>query len=50
MCPFCISSAVWIAAGTTSMGGIAAVVVSKLRGKNNKKQHGGQETHEHQEQ
>ena len=38
MCPFCIGSAVWIAAATTSTGGIAALVVSRLRSKNDKNQ------------
>ncbi len=33
MCPMCISAVTWIAAGavSTSTGGIAAVVVSRLR-------------------
>lgn len=38
MCPFCIGSAVWIAAATASTGGIAALVVSKLRIRNDKNQ------------
>lgn len=35
MCPVCIAAVTWIAAGavSTSSGGIAAVVVSRLRGK-----------------
>ena len=34
MCPVCIATAAWIAAGATSTGGISALVVSRLRGKN----------------
>jgi hypothetical protein len=34
MCPVCIATAAWIAAGATSTGGISALVVSTLRGKN----------------
>jgi hypothetical protein len=34
MCPACIATVGWIAAGATSTGGIAALVVSRLRGKN----------------
>ena len=30
MCPFCISTAVWIVAGTVSTGGVAALVATKL--------------------
>jgi len=33
MCPFCIATAVWIAAGTASTGGVSAFAVSRLRGK-----------------
>jgi hypothetical protein len=34
MCPVCIATVAWIAAGTTSTGGIAALVANRLRGKN----------------
>ena len=34
MCPVCIATATWIAAGATSTGGISALVVSRFRGKN----------------
>ena len=34
MCPVCIATAVWIAAGATSTGGISALVVGTLRRKN----------------
>jgi hypothetical protein len=37
MCPECIATLAWIGAGATSTGGIAALVVSRLRGKNNEK-------------
>jgi hypothetical protein len=33
MCPACIATAAWIAAGTASTGGISALVVSTFRGK-----------------
>lgn len=31
MCPLCISTVVWIAAGAGSAGGVTALVVRKLR-------------------
>jgi hypothetical protein len=33
MCPACIATVAWIAAGTASTGGISALVVSNFRGK-----------------
>lgn len=30
MCPFCIATAVWIAAGAVSTGGISALAMTKL--------------------
>ena len=36
MCPACIASVAWMAAGVTSTGGIAALVVSRLRDKNDR--------------
>lgn len=33
MCPVCIATVAWITAGTTSTGGISALIVSRLRGK-----------------
>jgi hypothetical protein len=33
MCPACIASVAWIAAGTLSTGGVSALVVSSFRGK-----------------
>jgi hypothetical protein len=30
MCPFCIGTAVWIAAGAVSAGGVSALAVAKL--------------------
>jgi hypothetical protein len=32
MCPVCIATAAWIAAGATSTGGISALVVRRFRG------------------
>jgi hypothetical protein len=40
MCPFCISTAVWLAAGVVSTGGISALAVTKFRKKHN---HEGEE-------
>lgn len=34
MCPACIASVAWMAAGVTTTGGVAALVVSRLRDKN----------------
>jgi hypothetical protein len=36
MCPMCMTTVAWIAASATSTGGISALVVSRLRGKNQK--------------
>jgi hypothetical protein len=38
MCPACIASALWIAAGTASTGGLAAVVAIGLHGKKGDKE------------
>ena len=57
MCPACIATVAWIAAGTASTGGISALAVSGFRGKkqdpttdkNNLEKgegHGQQEGHE----
>ncbi len=37
MCPACVSTLVLIAAGTGSAGGLTALAVRKLRGKNDMK-------------
>ena len=36
MCPACIASVAWVAAGVTSTGGVAALVVSRLRDQNDR--------------
>ncbi|MGH9598014.1 MAG: hypothetical protein ACRD3K_14565, partial [Edaphobacter sp.] len=49
MCPVCIATAAWIAAGAGSTGGISALVVGRLRGKNQQlttKNHEEGERHE----
>lgn len=33
MCPVCLSTLAWIAAGTTSAGGLTALVVKRARGR-----------------
>jgi hypothetical protein len=30
MCPFCVATAVWIAAGTVTTGGVSALAVAKF--------------------
>ena len=30
MCPFCIGTAVWIAAGAVTTGGVSALAITKL--------------------
>lgn len=30
MCPFCMATAVWIAAGAVSTGGVSALAVAKI--------------------
>jgi hypothetical protein len=34
MCPMCMTTLAWIAASATSTGGISALVLGRLRGKN----------------
>ena len=34
MCPLCLATVAWIAAGVTSTGGISAMAVKKIRGRN----------------
>jgi hypothetical protein len=34
MCPICMTTVAWIAASATATGGISALVVSKLRDRN----------------
>ena len=38
MCPFCIGTALWIAAGAVTTGGVSALAITKLW---NKKEQGG---------
>ena len=42
MCPVCITTVAWIAAGAASTGGLAALVASRLGGKK-----GDQKSDEH---
>lgn len=37
MCPACIATLAWIAAGTASAGGVAALAVKKIRAKRKEK-------------
>jgi len=43
MCPACFATAAWVFAGTTSAGGLTALVVNKFRGRNEAQ---GDEPHE----
>jgi hypothetical protein len=47
MCPFCIGTAVWIAAGVVSTGGISALAVTKIWNRNarEREQGGNHEQH-----
>lgn len=36
MCPACMGAAAWVIAGTTSAGGVAALVVKTLRRKDDR--------------
>jgi hypothetical protein len=47
MCPFCIGTAVWIAAGAVSASGISALAVVKFW---NKSTHKGEQGESHDEQ
>jgi len=40
MCPFCIGTAVWIAAGAVTTGGVSALAVAKLISKKSRDQGG----------
>jgi hypothetical protein len=33
MCPFCVGTALWIAAGAVSTGGVSALAITKLLNK-----------------
>ena len=43
MCPMCIATVAWMAAGTASTGGLSAVIVKRLRGKNQARTRGNHE-------
>jgi hypothetical protein len=47
MCPFCIGTAVWIAAGVVSTGGISALAVTKFWNKNAREREQGGNYEEH---
>ena len=52
MCPFCMASAAMLIASVTSTGGVAAVVINKLRAKKRAENPGenekeGRKHHEH---
>jgi hypothetical protein len=40
MCPFCIGTALWIAAGAVTTGGISALAITKLVNKKSREQGG----------
>ena len=41
MCPFCIGTAVWIAAGAITTGGVSALAVTKLWNRAQESKQGG---------
>jgi hypothetical protein len=43
MCPFCVATAAWIAAGAVSMGGASVLAVAKLRLINQRARERGEE-------
>lgn len=42
MCPFCMATAVWIAAGAVSTGGISALAVAKIWNKKTREREEGE--------
>jgi hypothetical protein len=49
MCPFCVATAAWIAAGAVSVGGASVFAVAKLRLRNQGARERGQgESHDEQ--
>jgi hypothetical protein len=48
MCPFCIGTAVWIAAGAVTTGGVSALAVAKLWNKKAREHEQGGSNVEHQ--
>ncbi len=47
MCPICMTTVAWIAASATSTGGISALVIGRLRGKNQHATNGNKEGERH---
>jgi hypothetical protein len=47
MCPFCIATSVWIAAGAVSAGGVSALAVAKIWNRKTREQQQG-ESHDDQ--
>jgi hypothetical protein len=41
MCPFCIGTALWIAAGAVTAGGVSALTAAKLWNKKTRAREGG---------
>lgn len=53
MCPFCIGTAVWIAAGAVSTGGLSALAVTKLwnkKAREPEQEQGGSHVEQHAQQ
>jgi hypothetical protein len=46
MCPFCIGTAIWIAAGAVTTGGVSALAITKLWNKNAQEREDGGSHHE----
>jgi hypothetical protein len=46
MCPFCMATAVWIAAGVVSTGGVSALAAAKLWNRRAREREQGGDHHE----
>ena len=47
MCPFCIGTAVWIAAGALSTGGVSTLAVAKILNRKAREREQGENHAEH---
>jgi hypothetical protein len=51
MCPFCMATALWIAAGAVSTGGVSTLAIAKIRNrKAREREQGGSHDEQHAEQ
>jgi hypothetical protein len=50
MCPFCIGTAVWLAAGAVTTGGVSALAITKIIGRKSRESEQGENHVEHAQQ